>query len=226
MIKRGLWVVLILFAAGCSSGSGTAGSAPGAVDPGAPAATMKPIITQSSPSEIRNIVFLGDSITQYGTYPAVVARAVGENAVNAGEAGQTLAEMLARVNWSVIIWHPNVCVLLGGTNDAYDLTPPARFQATLVTLLDRLKASGITVVVVTPPHFAQGSSVQGQDLNTVLAPLVSILRAEAAQRGLTIAEVNNADVALTSDGEHPSAAGQATIAQIVTPAVESALGTH
>lgn len=226
MGRRWLWIVLMLLLAGCGGGSGTTGSVGEGAVTGAPGSKLPPLVTKPILGSTRNIVFLGDSITQYGTYPGVVADAVGVNGINEGQAGEKILEMLERLNVSVIIWHPTVCVLMCGTNDAYYLTPPAQFQASLVILLNRLTASGIPVVVVTPPHFAVGLSDRGRDLNASLASLVTILRAESVRRGLVTAEVNNAAVTLTPDGVHPNAAGQAVIAAIVTPAVEAALATH
>jgi lysophospholipase L1-like esterase len=225
---RGRWLgmVVILSVAGCGGGSGTAGSGGGNIVAGTTGGLVKPRLPKSDPVLTRSILFLGDSITQNGTYPSVVASAVGATAVNAGHSGQKIEGILARFRTDVSARHPDLCVLLCGTNDAFFNTPPAQFQVALITLLNRLHAVGVPVVVVTPPHFAPGLLADGRDLNTSLALLVTILRAEAAQRGLSVAEVNDAAVDLGPDGEHPSAVGQATLAEVITPIVKSALGPH
>jgi len=202
-------LVLVLFVVGCGGSSGSV--------------SVKS--TPPRPLVLRNIVFLGDSITQLGTYPTVVATTLGATAVNAGISGQEISAMLARVDTDVIAQHPDLCVLFAGTNDAYFATPAAQFQSNYDAVLRRLKAADIPVVVVTPPHFATGSDFQDRDLNTSLVPLVAAIRAEATAYNLTVAEVNNAVIPLNADGEHPTAEGQAAIAQIVTAAIRTASST-
>ncbi|MCW3051227.1 MAG: family lipolytic protein [Chthonomonadales bacterium] len=204
-----LVLVLVLFVVGCGGGSGNVG---------VKSTTPKPLV-------LKNIVFLGDSITQLGTYPTVVATTLGATAVNAGISGQEISAMLARVDTDVIAQHPDLCVLFAGTNDAYFATPIAQFQADYDAVLQKLKAAKIPVVVVTPPHFGVGEMFQNRDLNTSLVPVVAAIRAEATAHNLTVAEVNNATIPLNADGEHPTAAGQATIAEIVTTAIRSASST-
>jgi len=180
------------------------------------------------PPTLKKIAFLGDSITQLGTYPTVVAATFGATAINAGIAGQTTSAMLARVDTDVIAQHPDLCVLFAGTNDAYFGTPIAQFQADYDAVLSKLKSAKIPVVVVTPPHFVAtgpNSAFDGRDLNTSLVPVVAAIRAEATARNLTVAEVNDAVIPLNTDGEHPTAEGQATIAVIVTAAIRSASST-
>jgi len=178
-----------------------------------------------APITLKKIVFLGDSITQLGTYPTVVATALGATAINAGVAGQTTAEILARVETDVIEQRPDLCVLFAGTNDAYFSVPIAQFQSDYEKLLKRLKAANIPVVVVTPPHFSADSHLNNNNSNTALAPVVAAIRAEAALHNLTIADVYSAVIPLNADGEHPNAAGQAAIAVIVQSAIQSALST-
>ncbi len=205
MRKSWLWLGLLLIVTGCGGGSGSGGSK-----------TPIPIVNPK-------IAFLGDSLTQYGTYPNVVAAAVGGTAINAGFAGQGVVGILAQADTSVIALHPDLCVLFCGTNDAYYATPIAQFQADYETLLNKLQAAGIPVVVVTPPHLAAGYMFQGRDVNTSLIPVVDAIRAEAARHGLLVADVTDATVSISPDGEHPDAAGQATIAQIITPVVQAEL---
>lgn len=205
MRKALLGLVLLLFLVGCGGGSGTGGTKapPPLVDP--------------------KIAFLGDSITQYGTYPDVVAAAVQGTAINAGFAGQGVVGILAQADTSVIALHPDLCVLFCGTNDAYFATPITEFQQNYETLLKKLLAAKIPVIIVTPPHFGAGSTFEGRDLNNSLIPVVNAIRAEATLHNLPVAEVNKATVSLNADGEHPDAAGQATIAQVILPVVQAEL---
>ena len=209
MFRKWIYLVLVLFVVGCSSGSGS-------ID-------VKSTMTKSL--ALKKIVFLGDSITQLGTYPAVVAKAFDATAINAGISGQKVSAMLARVDTDVIALHPDLCVLFAGTNDAYFGTPIAQFQTDYDAVLGKLKAAKIPVVVVTPPHFAIGSNFQERDLNTSLVPVIAEIHAEATARNLTVADVDNAAIPLNADGEHPNAEGQATIAAIVTAAIQSASST-
>jgi lysophospholipase L1-like esterase len=215
IVRRWMWIVLLVLVTGCGGGSGTTGG------------TTAGSVQTPAPVERRKIVFLGDSITQYGTYPRAVGTALGLSVINAGVSGQTAAQMLARVNRDVIAVHPTLCVLFCGTNDASSGTPIAQFQATIETLLTKLQSAGIAVVLVTPPHFAAStkpvSTLPVRDLNAALVPVVATLRAEAATHGIVVAEVNNAVVPLDPDGEHPNATGQTVIAAVVKAAVEAVL---
>ena len=74
---RWLCVVFLLFVAGCGGSTDTARTAEqGTVT------TVVPNLT--SPE----IVFLGDSITEEGTFLTVIGKAAGAQAVNAGHSGQ------------------------------------------------------------------------------------------------------------------------------------------
>lgn len=204
-MRKVLWgLILLLFVAGCGGSGSTVTKTP------------VPIVDPK-------IAFLGDSITQYGTYPAVVAAAVSGTAINAGFAGQGVVGILAQADTSVIALHPDLCVLFCGTNDAYFATPITEFKQNYETLLKKLQVAKIPVIVVTPPHFAAGSTFEGRDLNTSLVPVVNAIRAEATLHNLPIAEVYNATVSLNADGEHPDAAGQATIAGVILPVVQAEL---
>jgi acyl-CoA thioesterase I len=104
------------------------------------------------------IVAVGDSLTAgYGVaedqaYPARLARKLEADGyhfevINAGVSGETSSGTLARFQWILSCLKPDIVVLETGANDGLQGLDPDLLKNNLDTLLTRLKARNMTVVL-------------------------------------------------------------------------------
>ena len=110
-------------------------------------------IAQAAPTHLPRVVFIGDSIT-YG-WPGLGPNGNFKNidVVNRGITSQLTAQMLLRFRQDVIDLHPQVVVILGGSNDLEFLIPPAVpiVQSNLASMAQLAKANGIRTVLSSIP---------------------------------------------------------------------------
>ena len=88
------------------------------------------------------LVFVGDSITE--GWHSLLAQDFGDlgvKLVNRGIGGDTTPNLLYRLNDDVLSLHPRALVILIGTNDLGEHTPPADIAANLRTLHARIRAA-------------------------------------------------------------------------------------
>ena len=159
------------------------------------------------------IAFLGDSITYHGqrrgdgyvnlVLKAIDAEGVAVEAVKAGVSGNNSRDMLARLDRDVLSKKPNWMTLSCGINDVWNLgnangkgVELDEFRRNVGEILDRCAASNCTVVVMTTTLFeSRGKSAavsEKDERNVRIAAYNDFLRAEARQRGLPLADVNEA----------------------------------
>ncbi len=102
------------------------------------------------------IVFLGSSSTDGFTYPMLVRQALEAAGKpvpllhNAGAGGNTASDMLKRFDRDAGSWKPVRVVIQSGVNDASKAVPLGDYLATVRQLIERAKASGASVVLLTP----------------------------------------------------------------------------
>jgi lysophospholipase L1-like esterase len=95
------------------------------------------------------VVFMGDSITDSWDDPKYGGFFPGKPYVDRGISGQTTPQMLIRFRPDVIALHPEVVVILAGTNDLPGITGPMTLESVednLVSMADLAKANHISVV--------------------------------------------------------------------------------
>jgi acyl-CoA thioesterase-1 len=190
--------------------------------------TSAPPAAQTRPLRI---AALGDSLTagyglpQNAAFPAVLERALKGRGhkveiVNAGVSGDTAAGGLARLDWSVPDGTDGVILELGA-NDMFRGLDPAATQRSLETIVTRLKARGIPVLLAgmyasrnLGADYVQRFEAIYRDIagrhGLVLYPF--FLEGVAGQRQLNL-----------PDGIHPTAKGIETIVERILPTVESFL---
>ncbi|MCQ2389414.1 MAG: ADP-ribosylglycohydrolase family protein [Kiritimatiellae bacterium] len=145
------------------------------------------------------IAFLGDSITQFGNNPAGYVNMVmkglelaGVKAVKipAGISGHKSNNMLQRVDRDCLAKRPRFMTVSCGVNDVWhgkNGVPLEDFKRNMSAIFDKAAASNVAVVVLTP-------TLIGEDANNAnnkkLDAYVDWLCAEAARRGLPLADLN------------------------------------
>lgn len=174
------------------------------------------------------MVFLGDSLTAgYGLeeaegFPARVGaelgrRGVAVRVVNAGVSGDTTAGGLARLDW-LLAQRPRILVVGLGANDGLRGLSLGHTEANLREIVRRARAAGVAVLLLgmrIPPNYGADYSGEFAALYPRLArelavPLVPFLLDGVAARP----ELN------LPDGIHPTAEGQARVAENVVPLLE------
>jgi acyl-CoA thioesterase-1 len=175
------------------------------------------------------LVALGDSLTAgYGlsaeaAFPAVLERALkqrGHNVevANAGVSGDTASGGLQRLEWSMPDGTDGVILELGANDMLRGLDPKVTRQA-LETVIQRLKARGIPVMLagmyatrnLGPDYVARFDAIYRDLAGTyglVLYPF--FLEGVAGQKGLNL-----------PDGLHPTAQGVEQIVRGILPSVEA-----
>ncbi len=99
------------------------------------------------------IVFIGDSITSEWPALGVPGRFAGVDVINRGIAGQLTSQMLLRFRQDVIDLHPQVVVILGGSNDIARVLSPALpiVEGNLASMAQLAKANGIRAILSSIP---------------------------------------------------------------------------
>jgi acyl-CoA thioesterase-1 len=178
------------------------------------------------------ILTLGTSLTQgYGLPPGTeftvqlqaALKKVGIDArlVNAGVSGDTSADGLARLDWSLGD-HPDAAIVELGSNDMLRALPPAQTEKNLRAILDRLKAAHVKVLLT-------GMKAQrnlGAEYVTAFDALYPRL---AKEEGVAFYPFILDGVALNpklnqADGMHPNPAGVQVIVARILPYVRKMLG--
>jgi acyl-CoA thioesterase I len=177
------------------------------------------------------IVALGDSLTAgYGlpqdqSFPAQLeaalkARGHDVRVVNAGVSGDTALAGLQRLDWAVPDDADAVIVELGA-NDALQGLPPDRTKATLATIIERLQAKDLKVLLAG----MEAPRNLGEEYVAAFGAMYPDL---AAQYGVILypfflegAALN--DGLMLNDGLHPNGKGVAAMVETIMPKVEELL---
>jgi lysophospholipase L1-like esterase len=184
-----------------------------------PQATLMPTL-----APMAGLVTLGDSITQSGSWPALVNSTRIVLLHNAGMGGDTTAGMVARLSADVLAYRPDVVTVLGGTNDVGGRVLQGTTTANLRAIIEALEAANVKVVLLTiPPRTDPAFAQPIRSLNAAIRDL-------AGSKGVTLADIyppltqddGTYRPEMTADGVHPSATGNAAIASVVADALRTA----
>lgn len=171
------------------------------------------------------LVALGDSLTagyllpQDKALPAVLERLLKEKGrnvtiLNAGVSGDTTADGLARLEWSLPDGVSGVIVALGA-NDMLRGLDPSIPRANLTVILDRLKARNIPAFIIGMRAPANYGANYAKDFDSLYADLA---KANGAPLYPFMLEgVAGQAAYLLSDGLHPNAEGVEVIARKIMP---------
>jgi acyl-CoA thioesterase-1 len=177
------------------------------------------------------VTILGDSITAgYGlpaaaALPARLGQALAHLGVpavvrGAGISGDTTADGLARVNFSVAA-DTDVCLVALGGNDLLQGSDPALVRANLMQIVERLKRRRIGVIIagfLAPPAIGRAYAREFDAVFPAVAGREHVALYPNLLAGVAgVARLNQ------SDGIHPNAAGVAIIAAGLAPIIARAL---
>lgn len=188
-----------------------------------------------APPQAGRVVFFGDSITQQWGQPGQGEGFFpGKPYLNRGIAGQTTAQMLVRMRQDVIDLHPQVVVILAGTNDIAGNTGPATLamiQDNLQSMAELARAHGIGVVLASVLPASAYPWRPGTHPAARIRMLNAWISQYARRTGVVYLDYYHAmanaqgglDPALAADGVHPTAAGYAIMAPLAQRAIDQAL---
>ena len=180
------------------------------------------------------VVFFGDSITEGWGREGSASFFPGRGWLNRGISGQTTAQMLLRFPQDVLALHPQVLVILAGTNDIAGNTGPstqAMIEDNLHAMVDLARAHGIRVVLASVLPVSEYPWMPGITPAPKVRALNASLRRYADAKQLVYLDYHtpmaNAagglDPQLADDGVHPTAKGYEVMAPLVEAAIKRAL---
>lgn len=187
---------------------------------------------QALPGGRADIVFIGDSITEFWgqAQPALFTGGI----VNRGISGQTSPQLLLRFMADVVALKPRVVHLMIGTNDIAGNTGPSSpedYRNNVRAMVTLAQVHGIRVILGSIAPADRMSWRPGLAPAPRIAELNQWLRMFAAEQGLTYADYHAALAepggamrsAFTQDGVHPGMAGYAAMEPVMRAALAAAL---
>ncbi|MGD9646191.1 MAG: GDSL-type esterase/lipase family protein [Pirellulales bacterium] len=215
------------------------------------------VVSADEPSTNKptTIVALGDSITR-GTRPGVTAEQTFAHllekklidsgrdvrVVNQGVGGETTAGALARLDRDVLPVHPQIVVIMYGTNDCWvDAGKQASrlsvedYERNLTELVRRVRAAGAEPILMTEPCYAAKSPANGlgEHGNVRLELFMAYCLGVAARHDVDFVDnyfdwframqAGQSIEAWTTDGYHPNPTGHARIAAEMFDSVADAV---
>ena len=167
------------------------------------------------------IVAFGDSLTaglgvaQEEAYPAQLQRRLEADGyryrvINAGVGGDTTAGGVRRVDW-VLNSKPAIVILELGANDGLRGIDPAHTRSNLETIVQRLQAAGVTVILAgmkLPPNYGKDYTARFAAVYPELAKKYRVPLMPFFLEGVAAREAMN-----QADGIHPTEAGYRAIVE-------------
>lgn len=165
-------------------------------------------------TEALTIVALGDSIT-WGypngeSWTEMVMNDTGIRIINRGVSGSQLDDMLRRMKTDVIPVKPQICIIMGGTNDANRGRTTQQMMADIQTMANELMARDIMPVIGLPiPMVEQRQEEKLQDLRERIISSALLTIDFSLDFDLPRAEFRK----LIPDGLHPTYEGKKMMAE-------------
>lgn len=186
-----------------------------------------------APGQTR-VIFMGNSITElwYDLDPAFFEETPY---INRGISGQTTPQMLVRFRADVIQLHPDVVVILAGTNDIAGNTGPSTLgmiENNLASMAQLADINGIKVVLCSvTPAYRYPWSPDKRPAKKIIK-LNQWIKHYANKNGYVycnyypalVNEKGGMKDKYSKDGVHPNRAGYEVMEPIVTRAIQKALG--
>ena len=192
----------------------------------------------------RKVVLFGDSITGQNVVPpgggyaecyaaqgyfvqASIELGWPFTIVDAGVSGNTTTQMLARITEDVLDESPDICVVMGGTNDIAGTLTASEISDNIKSMCAKLRGIGATVVLctITPTTAHTTTPKYGKKRSDINAELK---RYASANSGIILADTERAILdpatggplsGTTTDGIHPSNIGARKLGRCVADAM-------
>lgn len=180
-------------------------------------------------------VLMGNSITEgWPRVDSAFFRGGSYELVGRGISGQTSPQMLVRFRQDVLDLHPQVVVILAGTNDVAENTGPYNAMATLnniQSMTQLAQANGIRVVLASVLPAADFGWRKGLQPAPKIVALNQQIKALAGRQHCTYLDFHTAladanqglPATYASDGVHPNLAGYRVMEPLLLQAVKAAL---
>ncbi|HEY4927694.1 MAG TPA: GDSL-type esterase/lipase family protein [Acidimicrobiales bacterium] len=179
-------------------------------------------------------VALGDSITRMNSDPGWDFLGTGSwfaidacdgrmhYGYNAGVSGNTTSQMLARFHVDVADHHPDMVIILGGTNDILQNIPEADTISNLRALIRASHAIGAQVAICSvPPIDAREFRHKVAPLNVSIAALATVTDSTLINFHAVVADGNQYRSGWTADGVHPTLVAAEAMAKAAAAGVAS-----
>jgi len=187
-----------------------------------------------------DVVFMGDSITDFWPQPRFGEFFPGKNYVGRGISAQTTPQMLIRMRPDVVALKPKAVVILAGTNDIAGNTGPMtdeEVEGNLASMAEIAMANKIQVIFTSILPTSNYHVAPNGVPQTTVRPLARIqainswMRKYAADRKLFYVDYYSAmtdaqgmlRTELSGDDLHPNKAGYDIMAPLVDQAIARAL---
>jgi lysophospholipase L1-like esterase len=195
-------------------------------------------------NSITNGVGLAE-VTEADTFRDIMRRDLTERlgatveVVNAGVNGDVVTVAIERLDRDVLDREPDLVTIMFGGNEAGFYRPRTdgfadtprvareEFAATVAEIVDRIRAAGITVVLMTCPPMTERywgmhlEAYQKHGVNFLVKEYAQTMRDLAAEKGVELIDVyrafeeNPARLDYFPDGLHPDARGHRVIADLL-----------
>ncbi len=190
-----------------------------------------------APGEHR-VIFYGDSITDH--WP-IAQSFPGKGYLNRGISGQTTSQLLLRFRQDVIDLHPDVVVILAGTNDIAGNTGPIsipEIEGNLTSMAELARAHNVALVFasVMPVNNYTPASLRffADRPPAQILRLNQWIKAYCASTNCYYLDYFSAMVdgsgllkrELSEDGLHPNAAGYRLMAPLAASAIEKTIASR
>jgi lysophospholipase L1-like esterase len=180
------------------------------------------------------IVMFGDSITQFITdwFRGGWSELLGMGGiVNRGIAGQTTAQMIARIS-EVYNEEPDICFFMGGINDFFWTSDTVSQAAERIqTIIKTLEEHNIKVVVSSTLFVAQ--SMNNQNSNPRVAELNALISGYCDENNVTYLDLNSVlssggslEAVNTKDGIHLTRIAYEKWKDLILPVIADWENTH
>lgn len=187
-----------------------------------------------------DVVFMGDSITDFWQQPRFGGFFPGKNYADRGISAQTTPQMLLRFRPDVIALKPRAVVILAGTNDIAGNTGPMtneEIQNNLMSMAELAKANNIRVVLSSITPVSAYHAAPNAPPQTTRRPVERIkamndwMKSYAAANKHIYLDYYSAMIdgsgmlktELSEDDLHPNAAGYKVMAPLAEAAIAQAL---
>lgn len=195
------------------------------------------------------VIFFGDSITQAGVKPGgyitlmqetVRSKDLKYELIGAGVSGNKIYDLFLRFEDDVLSKKPDVVIIYIGVNDVWHKqssqtgTDPDKFIAFYTTMIKKMQAAGIRVIMCTPAVIGERtdySNAQDGDLNRYSQMIRDLavkykvtlvdLRKAFLEYNLKNNPQNKESGILTTDRVHLNAAGNQLLADLMFKALEA-----